>query len=273
MECRQCLSPVVRRGWQAPELVENGARFNKYNSDRSGTESRGCRMGQASGCRQGEIVFSSNLRDSRNFPVQRPFDSSAGLALATISRRCLRLGVSQSFSLGSRVLSNASISSIASVDDVPHARHVACDRAVEGGDEAQFWNEGRDFAAHEECCGHAVPSGKMRLKNVVRLLPKPRGSRLWRGLLWGRGGGGKSPDHVKYTAYESQHLIPRLPASARSAPLEASGGSQCARHHRHPGRAPLRGGPRDACVRILRARRPQSRGASRNGRRHAVDGP
>ena len=29
----------------------------------------------------------------------------------------------------------------------------------------------------------------------------------------------------------------------------------------------------DACVRILRARRPQSRGASRNGRRHAVDGP
>ena len=128
--------------------------------------------------------------------------------------------MSQSFSLGSRVLSNASISSIASVDDVPHARHVACDRAVEGGDEAQFWNEGRDFAAHEECCGHAVPSGKMRLKNVVRLLPKPRGSRLWRGLLWVRGGGGKSPDHVKYTAYESQHLIPRLPASARSAPLE-----------------------------------------------------
>ncbi len=86
-----------------------------------------------------------------------------------------------------------------------------------GGDEAQFWNEGRDFAAHEECCGHAVPSGKMSLKNVVRLLPKPRGSRLWRGLLWVRGGGGKSPDHVKYTAYESQHLIPRLPASARSA--------------------------------------------------------
>ena len=68
--------------------------------------------------------------------MQRPFDFSAGLALATISRRCLRLGVSQSFSLGSRVLSNASISSIASVDDVPHARHVACDRAVEGGDEA-----------------------------------------------------------------------------------------------------------------------------------------
>ena len=148
----------------------------------------GAGWGRLRACQQGEIVFSSNLRDSRNFPVQRPFDFSAGLALATISRRCLRLGVSQSFSLGSRVLSNASISSIASVDDVPHARHVACDRAVEGGDEAQFWNEGRDFAAHEECCGHAVPSGKMRLKNVVRLLPKPRGSRLWRGLLWVRGG-------------------------------------------------------------------------------------
>ena len=123
----------------------------------------GAGWGRLRACQQGEIVFSSNLRDSRNFPVQRPFDFSAGLALATISRRCLRLGVSQSFSLGSRVLSNASISSIASVDDVPHARHVACDRAVEGGDEAQFWNEGRDFAAHEECCGHAVPSGKMRL--------------------------------------------------------------------------------------------------------------
>ena len=74
MACRQCLSPVVRRGWQAPELVENGARFNKYNSDRSETESRGCGMGQAWASRQGEIVFSSNLRDSRNFPVQRPFD-------------------------------------------------------------------------------------------------------------------------------------------------------------------------------------------------------
>lgn len=111
MACRQCLSPVVRCGWQAPELVENGARFNEYNSDRSETESRGCGMGPASGCRQGEIVFSSNLRHSRNFPAQRPFQSSAGLALATISRSRLWLGVSQSFSLGSKFLSNASISS------------------------------------------------------------------------------------------------------------------------------------------------------------------
>ena len=39
------------------------------------------------------------------------------------------------------------------------------------------------------------------------------------------------------------------PAPARSAPLEASGGSQCARHHRHPGRC--HEATTDACVRIL----------------------
>ena len=102
------------------------------------------------------------------------------------------------------------------------------------------------------------------------------GSRLWRGLLWVRGGGGK-------VARPCQNLRPMkasisYPGFQRlaQAPLEASHGGPM----RSPSspvlgaeRPSYRGGPRDACVEFYARVDRSLEELPRNGRRHAVRRP